>query len=93
MAVCGCVDFKDECWKEVIHAKAIHSNKAATPLTLVSSQTIQWVAEIRHMKAVRDKDLLPVEGYYDQGITKNKCKGVVAHPYPMSCYLIAGDES
>jgi hypothetical protein len=93
MAVCGCVYFKDECWKEDIHAKAIRSNKAATPSMLVSSQTIQWVAEIRHMKAVTDEDLLPVEGYYSQSMTKNRSKGVVSHPYATSSYWTVGDES
>jgi hypothetical protein len=66
------------------HAKAIHSNNNASPLTLVSSQTIPWVAEIRHIKVVADEELLPIKGYHSQAMTKNRSRGVVAHPYAMS---------
>ena len=61
MAVGGGVYFDDEQGKEDVHAEAVHPNKTATMLTVMSTEAVEWVAEGRNVEAVPNQDLPSID--------------------------------
>ena len=61
VAIGGGVNLNDEGRKEDMHTKATHSNKSASTLALMGSQTVEGVAKVQNVKTVAKQNFLAVK--------------------------------
>ena len=61
VAIGGGVNLNDEGRKEDMHTEATHSNKSASTLALMGSQTVEGVAKVQNVKTVAKQNFLAVK--------------------------------
>ncbi len=62
VAVGGSFDLNDERWGEDVHSQALHSDKATSILTLMSTETVEGVPKGGDMKALPNQDAFAIDG-------------------------------
>jgi len=61
VAIGGGVNLNDEGRKEDMHTEATHSNKSASTLALMGSQTVEGVAKVQNVKTVAKQNFLAIK--------------------------------
>ena len=79
MAVGVCINFDNEGWEKDEHPELVHTDVAASLLTLVGAEAVEQVAQGRDVETITDQDELPVDGDDGQAGTKDGGKRVVSN--------------
>jgi hypothetical protein len=87
-----CVNLNDKGWEEHMKTWAAHANETATVLSLMGSEAIQGILEVRNAETISDEYLLTIQRDDGGAMPKDWSKGVIAHVYPSTDNGIIGDK-
>ncbi len=87
-----CVNLNDKGWEEHMKTWAAHADETATALSLMGSEAIQGIPEVRNVETISDEYLLTIQRDDGGAMPKDWSKGVIAHVYPSTNNGIVGDK-